>query len=73
MSATLTLMITISANATDLDRAEEAINAINTINTWKRAVNITKRVMDTVTPIAGVCFNIILFFLFFAELTSACS
>jgi hypothetical protein len=55
MSATLTLMITVKATATDLDRAEEAITAINTINTWKSAVNIIKRVMDTVSPIAGVC------------------
>jgi hypothetical protein len=54
-SATLTLMITVSANATELHHAEEAINAINTINTWKSAVNIIKRVMDTVSPIAGVC------------------
>jgi hypothetical protein len=48
-------MITASANATDLHRAEESINAINTINTWKHAVNIVKRVIDTVSPIAGVC------------------
>jgi hypothetical protein len=55
MVATLILMITVSANATDLHRAEEAINAINTINTWISAVNIIKRVMDAVSPIAGVC------------------
>jgi hypothetical protein len=37
-----------------LRRAEEAINTINTTETWKRAVNIIKRVMDTVSPIAAV-------------------
>jgi hypothetical protein len=38
-----------------LRRAEEAINNINTINTWKSAVTNLKWVMDTVTPIAAVC------------------
>jgi hypothetical protein len=55
VAITLTLSITMSADATSTLRyAEEAINAINTINTWKSAVNILKRIMDTVTPIAGV-------------------
>jgi hypothetical protein len=48
-------MIAVLANGTDLHRAEEAINTINTINTWKSAVNIIKRVMDTVSSVAGVC------------------
>jgi hypothetical protein len=44
-----------SADATSiLHRAEEAFIAINTLSTWKSAVNILQRVMDTVTPIAGV-------------------
>jgi hypothetical protein len=30
------------------DRAEEAMDAVTT---WKRAVNVMKRVMDTVNPI----------------------
>jgi hypothetical protein len=40
---------------TTLCRAEEAINTINTIKTWKSAVNVIKRVMDTVKPIVAVC------------------
>jgi hypothetical protein len=37
-----------------LSRAEEAINTMNTIKTWSSAVNVIKRVMDTVSPIAAV-------------------
>jgi hypothetical protein len=37
-----------------LCRAEEAINTINTTETWKSAVNVIKWVMDTVSPIAAV-------------------
>jgi hypothetical protein len=40
---------------TALRRAEEAINNVNTIKTWKSAVTNIKWVMDTVTPIAAVC------------------
>jgi hypothetical protein len=38
-----------------LDRADKAVNKINTIKTWKSAVNIMKWVMDTVRPVAAVC------------------
>jgi hypothetical protein len=38
-----------------LNRADRAINKINTIKTWKSAVNIMKWVMDTVRPVAAVC------------------
>jgi hypothetical protein len=37
-----------------LSRAEEAMNNINTIKTWRSAVNVIKRVMDTVSPIVAV-------------------
>jgi hypothetical protein len=40
---------------TTLHRAEEAIDTINTVNTWKTALNSIKWVMDTVGPIAAVC------------------
>ena len=39
---------------TGLRRAEEAVNTINTVTTWKCAVTVVKRVMDAVTPIAAV-------------------
>jgi hypothetical protein len=68
-SATLTVMVTVSANVTDLHYAKEAMTTINTIKTWKSAVNIIKQVMDTVSSIAGVCS--ISFCSFFAKLTSA--
>jgi hypothetical protein len=35
-----------------LDRAEEAMD---TVKTWKNAVDIIKRVMDTVSPVLEVC------------------
>lgn len=38
-----------------LDRANEAVNKINTIKTWKSAVNIMMWVMDMVRPVAAVC------------------
>jgi hypothetical protein len=53
---------------TALHRAEEAINDINTIQTWQSAVTNIKWVMDTVTPIAAVC--PVSFYLSVAELTS---
>ena len=53
---------------TALGRAEEAINDINTMKTWQKAVTNIKWVMDTVTPIAAVC--PISFCLSVAELTS---
>jgi hypothetical protein len=37
-----------------LSRAGEAMNTMNTIKTWSSAVNVIKRVMDTVSPIAAV-------------------
>jgi hypothetical protein len=37
-----------------LDRAEEAMEAMDTINTWKTAIDVVKQVMDTVDPIAEV-------------------
>jgi hypothetical protein len=40
---------------TTLLRAEKAIDSINAITTWKRAVHAIKWVMDTVKPIAAVC------------------
>jgi hypothetical protein len=40
---------------TTLRRAEEAIDSINTMQTWKSAVNAIKWVMDTVKPIVAVC------------------
>jgi hypothetical protein len=45
--------VTETSRAT-LRRAEEAIDKINAVTTWKSAVAVIKRVMDTVTPIAAV-------------------
>jgi hypothetical protein len=42
-------------SSTALRRAEEAINNINTIGTWRSAVTNIKRVMDIVAPIVAVC------------------
>jgi hypothetical protein len=39
---------------TGLRRAEEAVNIVNAVTTWKSAVTVIKRVMDVVTPIAVV-------------------
>jgi hypothetical protein len=44
----------IETSRTALRRAEETISTINTINTWKGAVNVVKWVMDTISPIAAV-------------------
>ena len=41
-------------SGTTLRLAEEAVNNINTVTTWKSAVTVIKGVMDTVTPIAAV-------------------
>jgi hypothetical protein len=37
-----------------LGRAEEAMEAMNTIRAWKKAIDVIKQVMDTVDPIAEV-------------------
>jgi hypothetical protein len=37
-----------------LGRAEEAMEAMDTIKAWKRAIDVVKQVMDTVDPIAEV-------------------
>jgi hypothetical protein len=49
-----------------LGRAEDAIN---TMETWSSAVDVIKRVMDAVSPIAAVCPYIVC--LFITKLTSA--
>jgi hypothetical protein len=38
-----------------LHRAEKAIDTIDTLKTWRRAVHVIKGVMDAVGPIASVC------------------
>jgi hypothetical protein len=37
-----------------LGRAEEAMEAMDTIKAWKTAIDVVKQVMDTVDPIAEV-------------------
>jgi hypothetical protein len=37
-----------------LGRAEEAMEAMDTIKAWKKAIDVMKQVMDTVDPIAEV-------------------
>jgi hypothetical protein len=37
-----------------LGRAEEAMEAMDTIKAWKKAIDVVKQVMDTVDPIAEV-------------------
>jgi hypothetical protein len=50
-------------------RAQEAVDNIDTIKTWKSAVNVIKWVMDTVSPIAAV--SPVSFLLIRPDLTSA--
>jgi hypothetical protein len=48
---------TVAGGQTETPRSalRHAEEAINTMKTWKSAVSIIKRVMDTVSPIAAVC------------------
>jgi predicted component of type VI protein secretion system len=43
-----------SEMSSTLGRAEEAMEAMDTIKAWKRAIDVVKQVMDTVDPIAEV-------------------
>jgi hypothetical protein len=38
-----------------LRRAQKAVDNIDTMKTWKSAVNVVKWVMEAVSPIAEVC------------------
>jgi hypothetical protein len=38
-----------------LDRAEEAMKAMDSMMAWKGAMNVIKQVLDTIGPVAGVC------------------
>jgi hypothetical protein len=38
-----------------LDRAEEAMKAMDSMMAWKGAMNVIKQVLDAIGPIAGVC------------------
>jgi hypothetical protein len=56
-----------------LDRAEEAMKAMDTMIAWKGAMNVIKQVLDAIGPIADVCLTSILRILCSAELAFALS
>jgi hypothetical protein len=54
-----------------VDRAEEAMNAMNTMIAWKGAIGVIKQVLDAIGPIADVRLTLILRICCFAELAFA--
>jgi hypothetical protein len=54
-----------------VDRAEEAMKAMDTMVAWKGAIGVIKQVLDAIGPIADVCLTSILRILCFAELAFA--
>ena len=42
-----------------INRAKEAMNTISNSNTWEGALERIKWVMDTVSPVVGVCYNVL--------------
>jgi hypothetical protein len=50
-----------------LDRAEEAMKAMDTMVAWKSAIDVIKQVLDAIGPIAEVCLTSIMRILCFSK------